>query len=416
MGGAFKTRRAYWSKLERLGLWGALDQGILAGSGLVVVLAVARTGGPQALGAFAFVQSAILIVAGVLKAGFGDPFVVEARGQGESGGLQAALPLVAGLALLGFGLAAVWPLFAGHIPGLPRPNALSLILALLLPFASFCEVARSFRLAGFGERHLFLGDLLVAIARLSALGLCFAGVRGLPLGLAALASSGVASVMSISGHLHGLFEVSHVVRLWKLGRWLVGESLLYGLGAYGVWLLAAPRAGTAVIGALRAAQQLFAPVQLIVNGLNIILLSRLAERKGELTGAARCLSVMQVASVASWGVVVATLGPEVGVLLFGDRFVLTRPELSILAAAVSVGVTYEVAALRLRAARLVRSLVTTRAIVTVAALAGTAAIGTSFVRVAAAVLVSQLLGTWLASMASSRQRRMGQERRPSWPV
>jgi O-antigen/teichoic acid export membrane protein len=396
------ARRRPWAGLEQLGIWGALDQAVLAGSGFAITVIVARSGGPDALGTFALAQSVVLLAAGFLKAGFGDPMVLEVRGQGERSGLQGTLPLAAALGALGLVLALAWRLIGSTLMGMTPHSVAWLAMIALLPLAAFYEIARSVRLADANERGLFVGDLLVATGRLGALGLVLAGVRGLALGLAALAAGGVGSVLSVARWLRCSWQPGHLIRLWRLGRWLTGESLLYGLGAYGVWLLAVPRAGAGVVGELRAAQQLFAPVQVMAVGLNVIMLGRLAATHGRLTSAARLLGLAQLVLLTCWSCLLVVLGPAATGLLFGDRFEISRLELAVLALSVVAGAAYELAALRLRAARLVRVLVRTRFAVTLTALTMAVAIGTSFVGVVTAFLASQLLGAGLAWRAWAR--------------
>jgi O-antigen/teichoic acid export membrane protein len=387
--------RIFWVGLKGLGLWGALDQATLAGSGLLITVMVARSGGPSALGAFVVAQSAVLLVAGLLKAGFGDPILIEVRGQGDRTGLSAAPPLVVALGALGFLLAVVWWL-AGPLFGMPVPSTALLLLVALLPLAALYEVARSIRLADGGEWRLFIGDIFVATGRIGALGLVWVGVRGVELGLAALAGGGLASVLSITQWLRRSWTLAPFGRLWQLGRWLTGESLLYGLGNYGVWLLAVPRAGADIAGELRASQQLFAPVQVVLVGLNVVMLGRLAATGGRLSGSARLLGLVQLVMIGLWSFVLITAGPTLTGLLFGDRFEPSRGELAILAMSTTVTAIYTMAGQRLQASRLVRILFGVRAVATVTALATALIIGTSFVGVVAAFLASQLIGAVLA--------------------
>lgn len=265
-------RRA-WSRLKELGAWGVLDQIAIAGSGFFVAAVVARSGGPDALGLFALVQGFTLLVAGLLKAALGDPLVIEAYGERRLDGLAIALPIVLGHLGLGLLAAIVWLLVGGRLRGLPAPSHNELLLAFLLPLASFQELARSLRLAGVGERGLCLGDVFVALARLATIAIGVGHLTGLKLGLAALSAGGLVSVVTIWRELRFLKGAQHLSRLWQLGRWLVGESLLYGITTYGIWLLIVPRAGPGVAGELRAGQQLFAPIQTILIGLNVVLLS-----------------------------------------------------------------------------------------------------------------------------------------------
>jgi O-antigen/teichoic acid export membrane protein len=151
-----------------------------------------------------------------------------------------------------------------------------------------------------------------------------------------------------------------------------------------------------VVGELRAAQQLFAPIQVVIVGLNVIMLGRLATTHGRLSSGARILGIVQLSLLASWSCLLVLLGPAATGRLFGDGFGVGRLEMAVLALSVVAGAAYELTALRLRAARLGRVLVMTRLAVTTVALAVALIIGSSFLAVVAAFLTSQLVGVGLA--------------------
>jgi O-antigen/teichoic acid export membrane protein len=383
-------------------VWGALDRLVVGGSGFLIAVAVARVGGPQALGMFALVQGATLLLAGLLKAAFADPIVIEAHRDGCLDGLAVARPLALLHLALGFLAASTWALLGGHLMGISPPNGGELLLALLLPFASFTELARSFRLARLDERGLFTGDLCVAVARVATL-LLGLHLPGPSVGLAALAAGGIASLPTVHRDLLRPGGLRQLPRLWQLGRWLVGESFLFSLTTYGIWVFVVPRAGTAVAGQLRAAQQLFMPVQTIIVGLNTVLLARFARAHDR----PRNLSVeaLQVALTGAWGTLLISIGPVVTGLLFGPSFLLSRWNLTIFTASLMAAVLFDLSALRLRAVRTVRPLITARIATSVVAVGGAAIAGSSFSGVAASLLASQLIGLHMLHRARPEQRQ-----------
>jgi hypothetical protein len=253
------------------------------------------------------------------------------------------------------------------------------------------------------ERAVFLGDLGVAAARVGGAGLGLAaGLDGVELGLAGLALGGLAAVASVQRALRDGYTAAQVLAAWRVGRWLVAESLLYNLCTYGVWVAASPRAGFGVVGELRAGQQLFAPVQALLVGINALLFGRLAETKGRLTGAARPLVAAEVAMVSAWGVLIVGAGPAVAQLVFGSGFRLGRVELAVLTLALIVACGFELTALQLRAALLLRPLLAARAACAAVALAGAAVVGGSLAAVAAVLLASQLVAAGLGLRAWRR--------------
>jgi hypothetical protein len=399
-----RPARAGWRRLQRFGAWGVLDQAVLASSGLVVAVLVARSGGPAGLGAFALVQAVLLMLAGVLKAGFGDPAVLAARGDGDRSLLPVARPLVAMLGVAGVALAAGWWLGAGLLE-VARPRPVGLLLAAAVPFAAFTEPGRAFRIAAMDERAVFLGDLGVAAARVGGAGLGLAaGLDGVELGLAGLALGGLAAVASVQRALRDGCTAAQVLAAWRVGRWLVAEGLLYNLCVFGVWMAAGPRAGLGVVGELRAGQQLFAPVQTLLVGINTLLFGRLAETRGRLVGAARPLVAVEVAVIGAWGILLVGAGPAAAGLVFGDGFRLGHGELAVLAMAAVVACGFELTALQLRAALLMRPLLVARAGCAAVALAGAATFGSSLATVAAVLLASQLVAAGLGLRAWRRTR------------
>jgi hypothetical protein len=385
-----------------MGSWGALDQALLAGSGFTVAVTVAQTDGPRALGIYTLMQSITLAIGGLIRAAFGDPLIIEARSQQRSDGLAVALPLLMGHILLGCLLCIVWQAFERHTR-VPTVNGAGLMLLGLLPLASFQEVARSIRLAGMGAKGLLWGDLWVVVARLAALSLYFVGVRGYILGLSALASGGVASVFSVRRYLHGPHSHLHALRLWSLGRWLVSESLLFSITTYGIWAMVVPRAGAEIAGQLRAGQQLFAPMQTVLAGVNIIALGHLASPdSGSSPG--RSAGTLRAGVVGLWGLIVICIGPSVMTSLFGEEFLLTRLELLALTSAMMATAFYEFLALALRARKNGRTLLIARAIGGIVTLLMTLMVGHFVVGVAMAMLIGQAAAA-VVSTAHLRPRQ-----------
>jgi O-antigen/teichoic acid export membrane protein len=403
---ALHPRRA-WPRLRRSGAWGALGQIALAGSGFLVSAAVARSGGPAALGLFTLVQGGTLLMTGLLKAALGDPLVIDAHGGRRLDGLAVVPPVLCGHLGLGLLAALAWLLAGGRLHGLPAPTGAELVLAVLLPLASFQELARSVRLAGTGERRLCTGDVLVAFARVATLAACAQQLPGAELGMAALAAGGLASVLTVWRQLRLPAGLAQVTRLWRLGRWLAGENLLYGVSNYGVWLLLVSRAGPGVVGGLRAGQQLFTPVQTALIGLNTVMLGRFARLREGQARAGLLLGSLEVGVTGAWGALLVALGPRATSAIFGPAFQLPRRDLAVLTAALMVTTAFELAALRLRAARQVRSLVVARAASSAVVLAGTALTGTSVMGVAASLLGGSLLG---GSLVGARLLRGGHRR------
>jgi len=400
------VRSRVLARLERCGMWGLLDQTVLVGSGFTLNVLVAHDAGPVEYGLFTLLQCGSQFVGQLVKSAFGDALLIEARGRSVPDPAAAALlPLTACHAAFGLVLAAGWLALGGHAFGLPAPNPFDLALLALLPFASFGDVVRAIRLAVTDERQLFVGDLLVGGGRVLGFSLAIFGLTGVRLGLVALISSGLASIFSVPRCLHGM-RFARLAELWRLGRWLACDAVFYGLAAFGVWLLALPRAGEAVASDVRAALQLFGPVQAVMLGLNMLLLRRLAGEGGRLAGAARTLVAVQVTMVVGGSATLIALGPRATRMVFGNGFSMGRGELFAVAIAMLAQTACEVNLSRLRSVGMVRSAMFGRILITAVAIAAAYSVGTSLVGVMVALLVSQLAGTAFAYAA-----RLGSNRR-----
>ncbi len=400
-----RVRTRTLARLERCGMWGLLDQAVLVGTGFTLNVVVAHDAGPLEYGLFTLLQCGSQFAGQLVKSAFGDALLIEARGRRVSDPSDAAvLPLVVCHALAGLVLACGWLALGGHAFGLPAPNPFDLLLLALLPFASFGDVIRAIRLAVTDERRLFLGDLLVGGGRAAALCLAFAGLGGVRLGLTALIVSGLASILSVPRCLHGM-RVARLAALWRLGRWLACEGVLYGLAAFGVWLLALPRSGEAVASDVRAALQLFGPVQAVMLGLNMMLLRRLAGEGGRLAGAARTLAAVQLTVVVGGSTTLIALGPRATQLVFGNGFAMGRAELLAVSVALLAQTACELGLSRLRSVGRVRTVLLGRVVVTVVAIAAAFAVGTTLIGVMVALLVSQLAGAAFAQVARTRDSR-----------
>lgn len=401
------ARSRVLARLERCGLWGLLDQTVLVGTGFTLNVLVAHDAGPVEYGLFTLLQAGSQFAGQLVKSAFGDALLIEARGRpvGDPAG-AAVLPLVACHAAAGAVLAAGWLALGGHALGLPAPNPFDLALLALLPFASFGDVMRAIRLAVTDERQLFVGDLLVGAGRVVGLCLAFAGLTGVRLGLVALILSGMASILSVPRCLRGM-RFGRLAELLRLGRWLACDAVFYGLAAFGVWLLALPRAGEAVACDVRAALQLFGPVQAVMLGLNMLLLRRLAGEDGRLAGAARTLVGVQVALVVGGSGTLLALGPRATRTVFGDGFVMGRGELLAVAVALLAQTACEVTLSRLRSVGLVRPAMFARVLVTAVAVVAAYAVATSLVGVMLALLLSQLAGAGFAFACIARSGDLG---------
>ena len=298
--------------------WAVLDQVLVSAGNFAIGIAVARQGGARELGLFSVAFAIIFVAVGLQRALATDPLtIVEGRAR-ESLALGRFLGATAAghVVLVATGLAA-----STVLTGETRALALAATLAggaLLLQ-----DTVRSLLLLRRGPGWLTANDAVTCGIQLAAALVFSAGAAGGMLAVGTGCSAGVvlgAAMLRGRVRLRGKCQLA-LGRLWPLGRWFGVDSLSYTLASQLVLVAAAAMAGAAVLGSLKAALAVFAPLQLVLLGLTrvwLVELTRLDEERVIAVLAARLRRLLLVCGL--WGAAAVVFGESLVRLAYGADF------------------------------------------------------------------------------------------------
>jgi O-antigen/teichoic acid export membrane protein len=305
--------------------WGLADQALSSLTNFVLGIVVARTVGLTEFGAFGLAFTAYLIVTGVGRAVTGQPMLIRysgvdaaawRRGAAAATGSATVIGLGSSILALAIALASDGPLRAAFL-------ALTLVLPGLV-------VQDSWRFAFFAAnrgRDAFLNDLLWAFVQLTAFLVAIA-LGGGTVFWAVLAWGGAATLAALFGIAQArLLPRPAATRRWSMEHRdllpaYIGETAAYILAGQLVLYAIGLVAGLAVVGALRAAQILLGPLNVVVQGFYLVAVPEAVRVLR--TSARRFEQLCLVAGLALAGVAIAwtlflVLLPEsVGEALLGD--------------------------------------------------------------------------------------------------
>jgi glycosyltransferase involved in cell wall biosynthesis len=314
------TRTVSWERSRQLAgrmSWGLADQALSSLTNFAVAIVVARSLGIEELGAFSIAFATYLIAINASRGLATDPLVVRYSGaelpswRRAVGGATGTATAVG--AAVGAGCAIAGLVLAG--PAGPTLLALGVTLPGLLlqdcwRFAFFS--------AGRG-RQAFANDLVWALSLIPLL----AAVAARPtLGVSwfVLAWGGAATVAAVVGGL----QARLVPRVSEVRRWLrrhrdlapryLAENLsvsgAYQLRAYGLGAIA----GLAAVGALRGAELLLGPFNVVMMGIGLMAVTeavRVSQRSmRSLRPFCLLLGGMQAGAAAAWGLALLLLLPR----------------------------------------------------------------------------------------------------------
>ena len=319
------------SDLVRQAGWGIGDQVLSSLSNFLVGLLIARSVDLPEFGAFSLAFSAYLIAVSVTRAFPMSPLAIRyaaadqasfrraaaaATGTAFAAGLAGGVVLVAIAAVTGGALSQAF-------------LALGLTLAGLL----LQDAWRSTFFASGRGRHAFLNDLVWVAIELPALGIILATASGSVFAIVA-AWGGSACVAAIVGILQArLLPRPLRARAWwrehadiasrfiaeAVARVASGQLMGYGVGAV---------TGLGAVGALRAGQLLFGPIQLVFYGVNLMAVpeaSRAAATSlGRLRQAVVVAAGLLALLAAGWTLVVLFLPAAIGEAILRDAWAPAR--------------------------------------------------------------------------------------------
>ena len=299
------------------------DQAVSSLGNVIVAIIVARVASPEQFGAFSVAMVAYQVATGAVRAVVGEPWLSAhstdepaAHRRASADLLRAGLAtsVAAGLLVAAFGLVA---------GGAPRGPLL--VLALIFPVLGVQDGLRFVAVVD-RPRVALASDLawLVAVVPLLAMAPDGAGpawfvaawgagaVVGLAVAVAALdvpfdggsARRWLDEHREMSGAFFGEFATARAA----------GQLVLLGLGAI---------AGLAALGAVRAAQVFYGPLNTLFSGIFMALVPDGARRRHDpraLTRLMLAASGVVTAAAAAWTVVGVVVPDAWGTALFGDTW------------------------------------------------------------------------------------------------
>jgi O-antigen/teichoic acid export membrane protein len=322
--------------------WGFADQALSSATNFGLSVAVARTVDPAGFGAFSLVFMAFIVGLNVARPIATEPLSIRysgapdarwRRAASEATGTSLTVGIVAGICCLVIGLAA------GGELGLTLS-----MLALTFPGLLLQDAWRFTFFSALRGRAAFLNDLVFTVVLLPAL-----------VGLSIQARPSVAAFvlawgLTASGcALLGIAQGRLVPRPERAMRWLREHADLWPrLGAArAAWVgqsqlstfSIAAVAGLATVGVFRAADLIFGPIGVAIQGLNLWAIpegSRLLRRSvGRLIVGCRLLALSLLIATTAWSIVVALIPNSVGEQLLGQLWEPARAILLPMAAAMA---------------------------------------------------------------------------------
>lgn len=325
--------RSTGSRLRSRAFWVISDQAIssLANAGLTIVLA--RTVSPGEYGAFALAFSVYSLVVSVAQAVSGQVVVIRYSGEdprtlGRAGAAAGGAAVLVGA--LCAAVACVVALFAGT----PLREVL-LVVGLLLPALVLQDTWRVLFTARGTPRQAFTNDLLWILLQAAGIAVLLAVdvSRSWPY-VAVWAGA------ALSAALWGIRQAGSVPTFRTAPAWFRGHrevslpSLANALAILGTtqiaFVLIAALGAVEDVGALRAAQTLLGPLNIVGFAASSFAVPEIVRRdlgRAGLVRAAVALSAVLVVVDAAWGAVLLLLPDSVGTALLGETWTNARSAL-----------------------------------------------------------------------------------------
>lgn len=305
--------------------WGLADQGLSSLTNFVLGIVVARTVGLTDFGAFGLAFTAYLIVAGLSRAVTAQPLLIRYSGVPTADWRRGAAAATGAALLVGAACAIVALAIAVATDGSLRSAFLA--LAVVLPGLIVQDAWRFAFFAHGRGRDAFVNDLVWAVVQLAGFTLAIALGAGTVF-WAVIAWGGAATLAALVGAGQArLGPRPLAARGWSLEHRdllpsyigevaayiLVGQLLLYAVGLV---------SGLATVGALRAAQILLGPLNVVVQGFSLVAVPgavqvvRTSARR--LTELCVVAGLVLAAAAIAWTLFLVLLPQSFGQTLLGD--------------------------------------------------------------------------------------------------
>ena len=305
--------------------WTFADQALSSLTNAALALVVAKSVSKNEFGAFSLALVSFAFIVGLSRSMIGDPFVV--RFTDASAGVRRRATAHAAGAAVVFGLAAgaVCAVAAMLLAGQARMALLA--LALSLPGLVLQETWRHTFFSAGRPRAATINDLIWTVVQFVL--------------LAALLLSGHASIFLITGAWGFAATLAALIGILQTGirpaplatvAWFratrdlnvrMGLDFALNMGAVNLAIfLVTGLVGLVGAGALRAAQVLLGPLNLLFAGVSAFILPMLAKRagNGRISGLAGLTSLANGTIAAGWVGILLLLPKSVGVEVLGESW------------------------------------------------------------------------------------------------
>lgn len=310
--------------------WNVIDQVIASASNFALSILIARSVDSDTFGAFAMSFTLFSFLIGITRAIGRYPLIIAFGGASRdeyrratrsAAGANSAVGIAVGLAtaVVGYALGG-------------RDGAALLAMGLVLPLVLLQDGGRGALIGAGRPKAAALNDLVWTVGQLAAVGcllaadISSASALVLTWGL----SGGVAAALGVAQT--GAMPRPQDTRRWLVTHWnqcgfFVAEWVLMAGVAQGSLLVIAAYGSVRDIGALRAAQVLLGPLNLLAGSVFVFLISELA-RRPDMSPRSRSRAAYLTSGALSlvclsWGVVLLVLPDSAGRQLLGDTWPLT---------------------------------------------------------------------------------------------
>jgi O-antigen/teichoic acid export membrane protein len=324
-------RSRLFGKIATRASWNLIDQIISSASNFALSILIARSVDSETFGAFAISFTLFSFLVGITRAIGRYPLIISFGGSSKEEYRRATQSATG--AICSFGLAAgLLTALVGH--GLGGHEGAALVaMGLILPLVLLQDGWRGALIGAGRPAAAALNDTIWTVSQFALVGWLLA--TGKP------SASTLVFIWGLTGGLasvFGIVQTGAVPRLQDTRRWLIVHwnqcrfllaEWVIALGAVQTSLLLVATSGSVSdIGALRAAQVLLGPLNLVAGSAFDFLISELARRPNlrprELMRPAVHTSTALALLCLGWGAVLLALPSSVGSQLLGDTWPSTR--------------------------------------------------------------------------------------------
>jgi len=313
------------------GLWAIIDQSLCSATNFGVGVIVARTLGAEGFGDFAIAFAVWFTLLGVIRALLIQPYVIDAAPRDPSCWRESTARAAGAVVLAGV-ICGIGSLGVGALLGVSSSIGGSFcILGLAAPTMALHDLWRHAAFARGRARQALGVDLSWATVQGLGLGcLVSAGALTAPTALAAWGAGGMAGALVGSRIMATCprWDASAIRfgrSLMRLGAWFTASHLILLTGAQAAIFIVAGVVGRAAVGGLRAATNVFAPVQLLQMAAESVGLPEAARAAQRGLGPLRRTALIYSGSLTGfavlYGVVPVLAGEWTLRTVFGPEFV-----------------------------------------------------------------------------------------------